>query len=391
MTKTIFYKTIKDVFRQISRRRFKSFMTFFSIAIATVTILLVASSNSYLNTSLDMQLGPQSELSVNYTSENSNKKYGFTNEDKELVNKISGVKSVKLQSEGLSRQLVTKMFSNQSQRTVRSLNEVKINSQLSLLSGTLTDIQNGSATSVLISDELAKQALKGKDNFKKIIGENILLNDKTLHIAGVYYTTSDPNLLPDIIVSQKALTTIVPKSYDTMVVKTTGENETLLKYLVANQLNKNGSNKDFGRYSIINNQKALAESKSAANAGQFMFIMIGGVSLFVAGFGVMNALYGSISERKKEIGIRRSLGATPWDIQLSFQIEGTILTVIGSIIGIAIALIISGIGKLFDVSLTISLGSVLISFILAIIIGIIFSYIPAIKASTQNVIEALHD
>ena len=116
---------------------------------------------------------------------------------------------------------------------------------------------------------------------------------------------------------------------------------------------------------------------------------IAGISLLVGGIGIMNIMLVTVTERTREIGIRKSLGATPWDIMSQFVVEAITTGALGGIIGIVLGVAISFAVTLFDISSKISFTSVLISFSFSVIIGIVFGYFPAKKAARLNPIEAL--
>ena len=117
---------------------------------------------------------------------------------------------------------------------------------------------------------------------------------------------------------------------------------------------------------------------------------VAGISLFVGGIGVMNIMLVSVIERTKEIGIRKSIGATNKDILLQFLIESIILTGLGGIIGIFLGFVLGElIGKVIGITPLFSFSSIITSLIVSTFIGIIFGVIPAKKAAELNPIEAL--
>lgn len=114
------------------------------------------------------------------------------------------------------------------------------------------------------------------------------------------------------------------------------------------------------------------------------------ISLFVGGIGVMNIMLVTVVERTKEIGIRKSLGATNRDILIQFLVEAVILTVMGGLIGLILGFFISfSAGKLLGIQPIYSLTSILLSLGVSISIGIIFGVSPARKAANLNPIDAL--
>ena len=114
------------------------------------------------------------------------------------------------------------------------------------------------------------------------------------------------------------------------------------------------------------------------------------ITLVVGGIGIMNIMLVSVTERTREIGIRKAIGGKRRDILLQFVIEAVITSGIGGIIGIIFGIIMSTIlAKLVGVSSGVSFGSVVLSFSVSVLIGILFGYFPAAKASKLNPIDAL--
>lgn len=117
---------------------------------------------------------------------------------------------------------------------------------------------------------------------------------------------------------------------------------------------------------------------------------IAGISLLVAGVGVMNIMLVSVTERTREIGIRKALGAKKRVIMEQFVIEAAMTSTIGGMIGIVIGGLGSvGIGKLMGVDAPPTVTAVVVSFTVSVGIGLIFGYMPASRAANLNPIDAL--
>lgn len=117
---------------------------------------------------------------------------------------------------------------------------------------------------------------------------------------------------------------------------------------------------------------------------------IAGISLLVAGVGVMNIMLVSVTERTREIGIRKSLGAKKRTIMQQFVIEAALTSTIGGVIGIILGCILTTvIGNLMGMNAVPTMGSIVLSFSVSVGIGLIFGYCPASRAASLNPIEAL--
>ncbi|MNC51899.1 putative ABC transporter permease YknZ [compost metagenome] len=117
---------------------------------------------------------------------------------------------------------------------------------------------------------------------------------------------------------------------------------------------------------------------------------IAGISLLVGGIGIMNIMLVSVSERTREIGIRKAIGAQRRDILIQFLIESIFLGGIGGIIGLAIggggAILL---GKAMSMEVTVSLGTAIFAFVFSVAVGVFFGIFPANKAAKLKPIEAL--
>jgi putative ABC transport system permease protein len=117
---------------------------------------------------------------------------------------------------------------------------------------------------------------------------------------------------------------------------------------------------------------------------------IAAVSLLVGGIGIMNIMLVSVTERTREIGIRKAIGATRGSVQLQFLIEAVVLSCLGGALGIGLAMLSSDIlGERFGWTMVVPPDAVVLSFGFAAIIGIIFGFYPAVRASRLDPIEAL--
>jgi len=141
----------------------------------------------------------------------------------------------------------------------------------------------------------------------------------------------------------------------------------------------------------INNQSDLLETITSTS--QTLTILLGaiaGISLLVGGIGIMNMMLTTVTERTKEIGLRKAIGAKGNDISFQFLTEAVVLTFTGGVVGVVLGWAISfGINYFGLTSTTVSVGSIFLAVGVSAGIGIIFGYYPAKRASKLNPIEAL--
>ncbi len=143
-------------------------------------------------------------------------------------------------------------------------------------------------------------------------------------------------------------------------------------------------------FSILNQADILATASSVTNTFTLLLGAVAGISLIVGGIGIMNMMLTTVTERTREIGLRKAIGAQEKDITLQFLIEAIALTVIGGCIGIALGWgICFGITYFGIIATTVSPVSVILAFGVSAIIGVAFGYYPARRAAKMNPIEAL--
>lgn len=117
---------------------------------------------------------------------------------------------------------------------------------------------------------------------------------------------------------------------------------------------------------------------------------IASIALVVGGIGIMNMMLTSVTERTVEIGLKKALGAIPWQIQMQFLIESFLLSMIGGIAGVAIGLLLSIVlTNVMGTEFALSVGAIVLGVGFSAAVGIVFGWAPARKASKLNPIDAL--
>jgi putative ABC transport system permease protein len=143
-------------------------------------------------------------------------------------------------------------------------------------------------------------------------------------------------------------------------------------------------------FTVLKQKELLGVSGQVVNTLTNFISGIAAISLVVGGIGIMNILLASVSERTREIGIRKAVGATNRQIMNQFLVEGLVLSIGGGIIGIIVSYIINGILRLYsDWRPVISLPVLFLALSVSIAAGVIFSLAPAFKAARKDPITAL--
>lgn len=137
-------------------------------------------------------------------------------------------------------------------------------------------------------------------------------------------------------------------------------------------------------------REILKNMEAHKNIFELFLALIGGISLLVGGIGVTNVMYMNVLERRREIGIRLALGATPSEIQKMFVIEAIILSMTGGIAGIIVGVISSFIvAKIANWSFQLFFWPAFLGFTMSVLTGLVFGYYPARQASRLHIIEVL--
>lgn len=143
-------------------------------------------------------------------------------------------------------------------------------------------------------------------------------------------------------------------------------------------------------FTVLNQTDIVTAASGVTGTLTMLLAAIAGISLIVGGIGIMNMMLTTVTERTREIGLRKAIGASSYDINFQFLMEAVMLTFLGGFLGIILGWIISTlVSKLMNMTATMSWSSVALAFGVSAGIGLIFGYYPARRAAKLNPIEAL--
>ncbi|UXR33227.1 ABC transporter permease [Staphylococcus simulans] len=244
---------------------------------------------------------------------------------------------------------------------------------------------------VTIDKKLAEDLF---DKPKKAVGQSLFINGQGFKIVGI--TTGDGFENYVVHMPTQTLEHYLPnltQDFAQLEVKIEdGHNKKEVGERVAKVLSKKGSGQAAGSYQYSDMEEMMKGISKIFDGITYFVAAVAGISLFIAGIGVMNVMYISVAERSEEIAIRRAFGAKARDIEIQFLVESVVLCLIGGIIGLLLGI---GIASLVDVvtpdyiKSAVSLGSVLLAVGVSTLIGIIFGWIPARAAAKKELIDII--
>ena len=251
----------------------------------------------------------------------------------------------------------------------------------------------------VIGDYLAQTAFRGD-----ALGKTISLSGVPYTVIGVLSKSGDSSegSADDVIYipyenAQRMGTGTMMMGTGEMFLLTTTSRDTAAaaKGIVENRLYKTYQSSDY--YMVMTSAEMMDAMNTMMNTMMIVLVAIAAISLLVGGIGIMNIMLVSVTERTREIGIRKALGAKERTILAQFVVEAATTSALGGVLGIALGYAVSMAANrvlpmfMTDTTVTVSpsFNSIVVAFGISVGIGVLFGYLPARRAARLNPIEAL--
>ncbi|WP_086429051.1 ABC transporter permease [Staphylococcus cornubiensis] len=378
--------------RSIMKNKRRNIFTMIGIIIGIAAVITIMSLGNGFKKTADEQFSDagasKDSALVSFLSNNFEtvKEPPFTTTDIDIARQVEGVQDASVKEDdtlGLTAEA----------RTVKKKADIAV-----VKSETVTEPDEGKGFSkednalkqrvATVSSEVAETLFKGN-----AVGQTIYIDDIGFEVIGVKEKAQIPNAVQ---IPTKTVESDLPnlKSDFPQLMLKVGEdaNKKEIATKVADQLNQRGSAVSQGEYQYADTEELMKSIGKIFDSITYFVAAVAGISLFIAGIGVMNVMYISVAERTEEIAIRRAFGAKARDIEFQFLIESVVLCLIGGIIGLIIGILIA---KLVDVvtpeyiQSAVSLGSILLAVGVSTLIGIVFGWIPARAAAKKELIDII--
>ncbi|PCM41665.1 ABC transporter permease [Mammaliicoccus sciuri] len=378
--------------KSIMKNKRRNIFTMIGIIIGIAAVITIMSlGNGFKKTASDEFAdtgASKGQAMISFMPENmeGSKENPFDKQDIELVKQIDGVTDAKIKEDD-SQSYGAKMTNSQKQSDINIFKKDLVDNVSEGKGFTQSDNELKEKV-VTIDQTIAKKAFKGD-----AIGKTLFIDDQGFKIVGIVNNPMYENTVNMPSETFNRYMGDLSQELPQLELKVDNDdNKKEIANKAAKLLNKRGSGMSEGSYQYSDMEEVMKSITQVFDAITYFVAAVAGISLFIAGIGVMNVMYISVAERTEEIAIRRAFGAKGRDIEIQFLIESIVLCLIGGIIGLIIGILISKLVEAVTpdmVQSVVSLGSILLAVGVSTLIGIVFGWIPARSASKKELIDII--
>ncbi len=382
-------QSIRMALRSIKGNKMRAFLTMLGIIIGVASVIVLISIGQGSSKAVASQIN---SLGTNLITVNVNNSEiaKLSAEKAEKFKTIEGVKAI---APAVSGRVNVKNGNTSTQVSLTGTNEAyqTIRDMQVTRGRFITDIDVEYRQKIAVLGSNTAQTLFG---FSNPVGQSVQVNGASYKVVGVLASKGGSlgQSGDDVIIMPLSTAQRVVKNMNVQSVYIQAKSEGQLNFVMARAqgilMGMFPNNQD--SYSVFNQQDLMNTVSSVSNTMTMMLGGIAAISLLVGGIGIMNIMLVSVSERTKEIGIRKAIGAKRRDILLQFLIEAIVLSALGGLAGVGIGLAVA---KIFSAAtgtaIAFSTSVTLLAFLFSLAIGILFGVFPANKASKLHPIQAL--
>lgn len=378
--------------KSIMKNKRRNIFTMIGIIIGIAAVITIMSlGNGFKKTASDEFAdtgASKGQAMISFMPENmeGSKENPFDKQDIDLVKQIDGVTDAKIKEDD-SQSYGAKMTNSQKQSDINIFKKDHVDNASEGKGFTQSDNELKEKV-VTIDQTIAKKAFKGD-----AIGKTLFIDDQGFKIVGIVNNSMYENTVNMPSETFNRYMGDLSQELPQLELKVDNDdNKKEIANKAAKLLNKRGSGMSEGSYQYSDMEEIMKSITQVFDAITYFVAAVAGISLFIAGIGVMNVMYISVAERTEEIAIRRAFGAKGRDIEIQFLIESIVLCLIGGIIGLIIGILISKLVEAVTpdmVQSVVSLGSILLAVGVSTLIGIVFGWIPARSASKKELIDII--